>query len=499
MLESVGGGYYSKEIHYLDFFMGDPKRGGYDPADEERAKAEAEKRNAGRSTFSKLFGVGKVLPADILRENKLRAEAEQEKASLQETEKKAAEEKAEAQRKAAEEQISFREAAERVYEEQEQEKISNVFKNAEKYAERMRAKDPTVFRELGESFNTKNTSPRDLISYITNIENLEPDSKAPELMEALAEEWKNLDKNNIESFKHSLCHFFDKYRSISFINNDAFLIKEKPRGLLSDKRWNHTTEILIKEVLSRVAEDVKRNPHGEYHGNNLGRIFIPLMMYNLDEVNTNQLETFPLKPEHSFYSAVADLIEERKGARGYSSNALKEFLRASSPKDLIIRLIHSDEPLPITDEAKAIRLLDAVKDDVSQEEMDAYIKKNYRVNDLPTDLETIEKNVEAAKEAKEQLAGLFVDVDGTLLQEDKVNMAVLQEMEVAVKRGTPVIVFTGGDPEIAAEKLKALGVLGEFANVKRKADFRGKVLERVIDDTDPALQGFKTTNWKKVF
>lgn len=489
--------------------MADPRRGGYDPADEERAKAEAEKRNASRSTFSKLFGVGKVLPEDILREKFQRTEVrmdplqdpgldfdkfeQDKKQRLQE--KKVVGEKGEVQHQTAEKQKSLQEATKKISEEQE--RIANVFKDAEKYIERIKAADASVIRDLesltGVDRPYMSRGLEGIIGALLRVEHLESDSKASELMETLAEKWTTSSPQEMGGWTHSVCHLFEGYQKFSR--------EEKQTGLLTDKRWKHAAEILIVELLSR-ASDVKRFPLDDTgHRHNLSRVFVPLAQYNLDEVDLNHLDTFVLKPEYPDYLVVAEQ-KSGKDMNAYGAELrieAKEFLRASSPKDFILRLIRDGVRLPTREDAKAIQLLDAVKVDVPQDEMDTYLKKAYPVNDVLTDLETIEKNIAAAKEAKEQVVGLFVDVDGTLIQQDRINMDVLKEMEMAVKHGTAVVVFTGGEPEMAAEKLKALGLSGEFLKVKRKSDFAGKVLERLIDDTDPLLQGFKATKWEKVF
>ena len=61
----------------------------------------------------------------------------------------------------------------------------------------------------------------------------------------------------------------------------------------------------------------------------------------------------------------------------------------------------------------------------------------------------------------------------------------------------PVTIFTGGDPVKAAENLKAAGVDKELCNVKSKTEYIGKILETCVDDTAPAIQGFRAKNYYK--
>ncbi len=141
-------------------------------------------------------------------------------------------------------------------------------------------------------------------------------------------------------------------------------------------------------------------------------------------------------------------------------------------------------------------LLEAIKDDITPEQLKTYLKEAYPVNDQETDIDTMKRNIAIAKEAKEKLEGLFVDVDGTLIMPgDRINTKILKTMEGAAERGTLITVFTGGSPEIASQKLRSLGVPEQFLNVKSKADFSGKELQWLIDDTRPELQGFTTSDW----
>jgi len=122
------------------------------------------------------------------------------------------------------------------------------------------------------------------------------------------------------------------------------------------------------------------------------------------------------------------------------------------------------------------------------------------------------ENLSIAREARELIEGIHVDVDGTLVisikaggwwygkQADKpfdvINERILRLMQRESEAGKTVRIFSGGDPEIQTELLRSLGVDEKFLPVLPKSDFKGKVLAEVIDDTPPQFQGFRAVSYK---
>lgn len=481
----------------------------YNPAAEEEAKKmkykkeaaeEAVKRNAARPFLKKIFGAGKVNPDDVEREIRETGErkAREEELRCREEERRAAEKKQnmeEEAHKAAEEhklRIEAQKAKEERIRAEEQRRIDVVVTKAVEYVDKMKINGKDTIKELSAELDLSSRSGNveGVLGKLLKAENLEAGSKVPELVESLAELWASEQKTDMPHWLHSVCHFFENYTKSK--RGD----KDPGPSFLGDRRWSGAAGIMTKEVLSRAADVGRYSLHDKYNRYNLSRVFKPLLEYNLDEVDVANLETFPLKPEHPDYLVVAD---QQSGGDGEEklelSLVIKEFFRASSPKDLVLRLIRVGEPLPMHDKTKAMSLLFAVKDDVTPDQMNNYLNKAYPVNNQPTDLKTLETNVAVAREAKEKVAGLFVDVDGTLIIDGKMNAVVLQAMEKAVGQGVTVTVFTGGSPEAALGQLTALGVPKQFLNVEHKADYMGKVLEWLIDDTDAELQGFKTPQY----
>jgi len=113
-----------------------------------------------------------------------------------------------------------------------------------------------------------------------------------------------------------------------------------------------------------------------------------------------------------------------------------------------------------------------------------------------------EKGLRAIANPNEILPGIFIDVDDTLVNYDHYDkendidvfkrLALTQEYALRkLQEGTPVVIFTGDDPNAAIEHLKLAGVDERLLEVKSKKEYIGRTLEICVDDTAPAIQGFR--------
>ena len=92
----------------------------------------------------------------------------------------------------------------------------------------------------------------------------------------------------------------------------------------------------------------------------------------------------------------------------------------------------------------------------------------------------------------EKVKGVYVDVDGTLIVDGKLNLKLVKRLKEYTEAGKTVRAFTGADPN------EKEGILEGFAELKGvlefpvlpKSQFKGKLLEVVIDDSMPEIQGF---------
>jgi hypothetical protein len=171
-------------------------------------------------------------------------------------------------------------------------------------------------------------------------------------------------------------------------------------------------------------------------------------------------------------------------------------------------MLRSVEP-----EKLAALLAKLVPGDITAEEADMVVKQRFQKEGL--DRLGLMGNLAQVESAKELVDAVMVDVDGTLIQlqyvkkngeyvrdakgtaiqKEDLSPNVLTLMQAMVAAGRQVIVFTGGDPDRQTSRLTEIGLDSKFLPVQSKDQYRGKVLETVIDDTLPQLQGFKALNY----
>lgn len=80
-----------------------------------------------------------------------------------------------------------------------------------------------------------------------------------------------------------------------------------------------------------------------------------------------------------------------------------------------------------------------------------------------------------------KIFGLFCDIQGTLLVENKINKKVLSVLKKYERDGKKITIWTDGNP-ITYEKI--LYSMGVMYPVKSKFDYSGGVVEIAIDDMD---------------
>jgi len=313
---------------------------------------------------------------------------------------------------------------------------------------------------------------------------IEKKEKYTEIINAIAELYKDADKNNekFQGWSHSLCHLFEGY-------NPGY---PHYRSLL-EPRFLKTAEKLVNECISRGLE-----------ANNAGcmdRVIHPIIRYNLANIKTKE----DLERRYDFKPAV---LTKQKGElinlldKEDDGGQIESFLITSTPKEYILKRIKCGQKLfygyPERTEKITVEMLNLVKEYLSEDEINSYLKEAYNINirdiggkNLAEDLAIIRKNLEQSEKASERVKGLFIDVEGTLVINGQLNEELLERIEEESKEGKDIIIFTGGDPEEQTELLRKLGFPEKYLPVKEKKDYKRKVLETLIDDTDPVYQGFK--------
>jgi len=281
------------------------------------------------------------------------------------------------------------------------------------------------------------------------------------------------DKNkDFSGWSHSICHLFEMYK-----RGEASLL-------------DAPDEVVAKLVDDAVARSIQSRQEG-----NMSRIVGPLLQYNLDHINPDRLDgSFSFKPDSLNNEEFISLFSNADYAK-----SLRLFCAARTPREFLKQLIKENiKSLPSgLEPEKVITLLRSMQDNVSREEMNAYVNKFYRINNQDTTLETLTGNLSESENALERIDGVYVDVEGTLISGGELNSSLVNYLEEQRELGRKVVIFSGGNPEELTKNLSALGLSEKFLPVISKLDFKGKVLEELIDDTVPEYQGFKAAQYKR--
>lgn len=279
------------------------------------------------------------------------------------------------------------------------------------------------------------------------------------------------------SWSHNVCHTIEKYGES---NEVSFLNTAKSR------------EILI----GLVDESVKRQKEDESDIGCSSRIVGPIARYNLVEAGFDNLEAqYAYKPESLSDNKYVEIL--RNGLDSSDDDYVSTFLASNSPLEFYRITLEKGSDLPsfLSIERK-IELMQHLEKYLTREVVDNYVRKVYHPNGQDITYEELVQSFKQSKEAHEVVKGIYVDVEGTLIRQNYegygLNQNLVKKLITLADEGKNIIIFTGGDAEILGEELKKLGLPERFLPVRSKNEYRGKVLEVLVDDTPPEYQGFKT-------
>ncbi len=216
------------------------------------------------------------------------------------------------------------------------------------------------------------------------------------------------------------------------------------------------------------------------------RMLSKLPALNVDHISEETLDgPFEFKP--------ASLQATPRSIRG-KYKKIDLFIRADTPREYLYLLVENQEEIPGADIMRAVELLEYIKTGSNAEILDNYMRAQYKLNEQPVSLTDVENNMRASAGARERCSGYYVDVDGTLVGAYGLDKGLLSRLLKITTDGGKVTIFSGGNSREQTERLRKLGVPENLLPIVSKADFQGKILEHLIDDTPPDFQGFKAEN-----
>jgi hypothetical protein len=273
---------------------------------------------------------------------------------------------------------------------------------------------------------------------------------------------------------HSLCHLFEGY----------------------PKRVSFFDEPVDKKIIQKLVDESAKEAIEVQHLGCMDRILAPLMGYNLDNLDLDKLdnkEGFVIQINEKYRDNLLQVIESDEYGEDVNGRYL---LSSKTPRELITNLIKKGKYFDklISKPEQEVNLLNAVKENVTAKEMNKYFKGE-------NTLENLTKDVYLSKNAAGLVKGIYVDVDGTLIncnqhgQEDYLNEELADYLIRQKQKGKNVVIFSGGSPEKQTKRLEKVKVSDSLLPVASKDKYKGKILEVLIDDTKPEYQGFKANNY----
>ena len=335
-------------------------------------------------------------------------------------------------------------------------------------AEKLGVEVSTDNRENYKILSTLESLSRRLLE-ITN----EFDKDASVLLSAVTDSFIKFKGVGYGSWSHTACHPIETYgRGLSFLDTP------ESRGILT----------------GLVDESVKRQKEESHDIGCSNRIVSPIMDFNLTEAGLDNLEApYVYKPKSLSDAEYVEILKnELKDEYSYN---VKAFLDSNSPLECYRLILEKGSKLSGSPKAQ-IKLLQSLEKHLSREIVDDYVKKVYHPNEKDINYEELLQSFQESTEAHEVIKGIYVDVEGTLIRENYqgrgLNEHLVEKLNKLADEGNEIIIFTGGDVQALGEELKKFGLSERFLPVRSKNDYRGKVLEILVDDTPPEYQGFRT-------
>lgn len=330
--------------------------------------------------------------------------------------------------------------------------------------------DTVIENLMGNTLALRNRSKKPYSELLDSLANIFIGLKRPASYD-YTDKKMNTEQLYFQEKTHSLCHLFEGYpKNISFLD-----------------------EPLEKNVVQKLVDGAASEAIAVNYRGCMDRILPALTLYNLNNLDLNKLDSadgFIIRVNEQYRKGLLDIINKDEYGRHS-----KYILSASTPREMLADIIKNvddgDSPYEISNPEQRIVLLNAVKNDVSKAEMNKFLNGEIT-------LDRLTENVGMSKKASELVKGIYVDVDGTLINcnghspepEGMLNDELADYLTKQMQKGKKIVIFSGGSPEQQTKRLQKHKFPGKLLPVVSKEQFRGKVLEVLIDDSNPAYQGF---------
>lgn len=285
-------------------------------------------------------------------------------------------------------------------------------------------------------------------------------------------------------WNHTVCHFIEKY---SEGNHRSLLHYIEDPAAAELPQYRAAFEMLVEKAFPDT--------------NCLERILEPLVQFNLA---ANRRD--PGNQSFACLPASLRKPENLEVARGFfvkgkyfDLRSVTLMMESTGPQDLWRRAVEQSVPL-----LSYYDLPKHIESPIPREKLMGYLEACFSREELArvTGGLSLGEAIEncSTKIGDEMHPGLYVDVDGTLLFTDKegkdaLNTTLHTTLLQALAAGISITVFSGGSPTTQSQRLQDAGASQELLDVKSKAEYKGRLLEVIIDDTRPVLGGFGAGTW----
>jgi hypothetical protein len=302
------------------------------------------------------------------------------------------------------------------------------------------------------------------------------DGSLDDLLVAACKRYTECGWNDFNDWSHSVCHNYEKHTP------------GVASSVLSFPGVRPAATELYNEVIRRAAEAGLGCTPRMLHG---------VMQYAFELVTAeNFANPWEYKPEGLRNERINALLERNEPD-------LALFCRSASPRELVATALQRELPARIPRQLLELYY----QEEQTSERRDAiaqHIARTRHYYNLPTSAEDSAVSVpEIAEQLDNLLAaaaapvlpGIYVDVDGTLIQKERTGAERLSDIGVAVRAlfAEPghLTIVTGGDPESATARLRELGFPECVLPVQSKQTLVGKRVELLIDDTPSEAQSLR--------
>jgi len=285
--------------------------------------------------------------------------------------------------------------------------------------------------------------------------------------------------NGYQAWSHSLIHLF------------AFHKDGLAMSIFDTGRWD-----LIEKLIDTAVE-------GAINADHIGctaDLLYMLLRFNLSRIDSKNLNRpLPFKPNTLKKPKFIKVL-----AKSYKPEYKFAFCMSETQKELFISILEIELKngefdilhQSMSDE-KIVELINAIAPEIGKEKAERYLSAICGTKNSNSST-SMEKKI---SKAQEEIKGVYVDVEGTLIYDDKtLNHDLVRQLEEYRKNGKIIKAFTGADPSTMEKILKQFKELEGIITfpVLSKNDFKGKLLEVIIDDTPPEAQELRAATYIKI-